>query len=39
MKAFTAAMIAIAILYVVDSEYNDSRYTGAIKQAVSNLVR
>jgi hypothetical protein len=39
MKAFTAALIAVGILYVVDSEYNDGRYTGAIKQAVSSLVR
>jgi hypothetical protein len=39
MKAFTAVLIAIAILYVVDSEYNDGRYTGVMKQAVSSLVR
>jgi hypothetical protein len=39
MKAFSAALIAIAILYVVDSEYNDGRYTGVMNQAVSRLVR
>jgi hypothetical protein len=27
MRALAAALIAVAILYVVDSEYNDGRYT------------
>jgi hypothetical protein len=38
MKAFAAALIAMAILYVVDFEYNDGRFTGTIEQAVTSLV-
>jgi hypothetical protein len=38
MKAFAAALIATAILYVVDFEYNDGRITGTIEQAVTSLV-
>ena len=39
MKAFTAALIAAGILYVVDYQYNDGRYTGVVEQAVTSLVR
>jgi hypothetical protein len=39
MKAFIAALIAGAILYAVDSEYNDGRYTKVVKQAVTSLLR
>jgi hypothetical protein len=38
MKAFTAALIAIAILYLVDSQYNDGRYTQVLHQAVTSLL-
>jgi hypothetical protein len=38
MKAFTAALIATAILYVVDFQYNDGRFAGIIEQAVTSLV-
>ena len=38
MKAFAAALVTVAILYVVDTEYNDGRYTRVIKQAVTSLV-
>jgi hypothetical protein len=38
MKAFAAALIACAILCVVDFEYNDGRFTGIIEQAVISLV-
>jgi hypothetical protein len=38
MKALTAALIAVAILYVVDSQYNDGRFTQAIEQAMTSLV-
>jgi len=38
MKALTAALIALAILYVVDSEYNDGRYTQVLQQAVTSLL-
>jgi hypothetical protein len=33
MKAFGAALIALAILCVVDFEYNDGRFAGVIEQA------
>jgi hypothetical protein len=38
MKAFVAALIAAGILYLVDSEYNDGRYTAAIKQAITSVI-
>jgi hypothetical protein len=38
MKAFTAALIAVGILYVVDYQYNDGRYTGVIRQAATSLL-
>jgi hypothetical protein len=38
MKAFTAALVAIGVLYVLDSEYNDGRYVRVIKQAVTSMV-
>jgi hypothetical protein len=33
MKAFVAALIAVGILYVVDKDYNDGRYTDVIQRA------
>ena len=38
MKAFIAALIAGAILYAVDTEYNDGRYSQVVKQAATSLV-
>jgi hypothetical protein len=38
MKAFGAALIAVAILYVVDSQYNDGRYTQILQQAVTSML-
>ena len=38
MKAFVAALIAAGILYLVDSEYNDGRYTAIIKQAITSVI-
>ena len=38
MKGFIAALIAGAILCVVDFEYNDGRYTRVVKQAATSLV-
>jgi hypothetical protein len=38
MKAFIAALIAVAILYLIDSQYNDGRYTEVLHQAVTNLL-
>ena len=37
MKGFIAALIAGAILYAVDTEYNDGRYGGVVKQAAISL--
>jgi hypothetical protein len=38
MKTFGAALIAAAILYAVDSHYNDGRYTQVLQQAVTSLL-
>jgi hypothetical protein len=37
-QAFTAAIVAVAILYAVDPEYNDGRYPRVVKQAATSLV-
>jgi len=39
MKAFTAGLFAVVILYAVDSQYNDGRYAHVIEHAVTSLVR
>ena len=38
MKGLIAALVAGAILYVVDSQYNDGRYTQVLLQAVTSLL-
>jgi hypothetical protein len=38
MKAFVAAIIAAGILYLVDTEYNEGRYTAVIKQAITSVI-
>jgi hypothetical protein len=38
MKAIIATLIAIGILYVVDSKFNDSRYTGVIQHAAISIL-
>lgn len=38
MKAFAAALVALGILYGVDSEYNDGRYAQILQQTVTNLL-
>lgn len=38
MKAFVAAVIAAAILYAVDFQYNDGRYAQVLQQAVTSLL-
>jgi hypothetical protein len=38
MKAFIAALIAGAVLYFVDSQYNDGRYSAVVKQAITSMV-
>jgi hypothetical protein len=38
MKAIAAALIAAAVLYVVDSQYNDGRYTQVVEQAVTSVI-
>ena len=38
MKAIAAALIAAAILYAVDSEYNDAHYTQVVANAVSSVI-
>jgi len=38
MKAFSAALVAVCVLYFIDKQYNDGRYTATIEQAVNSLV-
>ena len=38
MKGFIAALIAGAILYAVDIEYNDGHYSRVVKQAATSLL-
>jgi hypothetical protein len=38
MKALVVALIAVAVLYAVDSQYNDGRYTQVLQQAVTSLL-
>jgi len=38
MKVFTAALIAAAILFLADSQYNDGRYAQVLQQAVIGLL-
>jgi hypothetical protein len=38
VKAFFAALVALAILYVFDSQYNDGRYARVLEQAVTSLL-
>jgi rhamnogalacturonyl hydrolase YesR len=38
MKAFAAALIAVGILYTVDSGYNDGRYSAIVERAITGLV-
>jgi hypothetical protein len=38
MKAFAAVLIALGILYVLDSEYNDGRYAMVIQRAVTSVL-
>jgi hypothetical protein len=38
MKAFIAALVAVAIPYVVDAQYNDGRYTEVVELAATSLI-
>lgn len=38
MKAFAAVLVAVAILYAIDSEYNDARYIQIVASAVSSVI-
>jgi hypothetical protein len=38
MRGFIAALIAIAILWAIDLEMNNSRYTNVIKRAAFSLI-
>jgi hypothetical protein len=38
MRALIAGLIAAAILWAVDVEFNDGRYTAVIKQAAFSFV-
>ena len=38
MKVFAAALIAVGILYLVDSEYNEGRYTAVLERAITSVL-
>jgi rhamnogalacturonyl hydrolase YesR len=38
MKVFAAALIAIGVLYAIDAQYNDGRYSTIIQQAITSLL-
>ncbi len=38
MKAFVAALVSVGILYGVDYEYNDGRYSSVIQQAIVAVI-
>jgi hypothetical protein len=38
VKVIAAALVALGILYAVDSQYNDGRYAQVIQQTVTNLL-
>ena len=38
MKAFVAALFAVGILYAVDHEYNDGRYSSVIQRAIAAII-
>lgn len=37
MKAFASTLIAAAVLYLADYQYNDGRYTQVIHQAMTSM--
>jgi hypothetical protein len=38
MKQILATCIAIAILWVLDVEFNDGRYSAVVKQAFNSMI-
>ena len=38
MKPFLAAIVAIGALYLVDSEFNDGRYSNVVVRGALNLI-
>ena len=38
MKAFAAVLVAVVVLYAIDAEYNDARYTQVVARAVSAAI-
>ena len=38
MKAFAAIFVAAIILYAIDGEYNEARYTQLVASAVSSVI-
>ncbi len=37
MKGLASALIAVAVLYIADYQYNDGRYTQVIHQAMIGM--
>jgi len=38
MKQFLAACVAIAVLWAIDVEFNDGRYSAIVKRALNSIV-
>jgi hypothetical protein len=38
MKAIVAAVVAALLLYVVDTEYNEGRYSQVVRHAAESLI-
>ena len=38
MKQFLAACVAIAVLWAIDVEFNDGRYSAIVKRAFESIV-
>jgi hypothetical protein len=38
MKALVAALVTAGILYALDREYNDGRYSSVVQQAMTAMV-
>jgi hypothetical protein len=38
MKTIAAALVAAVVLYAIDSQYNDGRYTQVLTQAVNSVI-
>ena len=38
MKTIAAALVAVVVLYAVDTEYNDGRFAQVLAQAMTSVI-